>query len=225
MIIKFDHISYVESRENKKNYLQYLKDKGYQYKFKEENMVNFSSKKKLMQLDQETHDIYYFEPKMEMPVEFIFYPYAGKSSKVEKKGNIIYVSGRKGVIIMESLRKIGFRFLQWDSINNIIRCNIKGILDRQDYWLIINLKKERHKVFLDDKGYGCITFLVNSFKNLYTCAELGDYLSEPAEVCINKQRLDIIFYKNSNIDIFFEFCKPIKYASIKSPETYNDSEK
>ena len=162
MIIKFDHISYVESRKNKKDILQSLDEKGYKYKFKEDMLINLPMKKALMEKSQKAHDIYYFEHGVEIPIELIFYSYV-----------------------------------------------IKGILDRQDYWLVINLNKERDEIFLDQQGYGCITFIVNSFQNLCRCTQTGDYLSEADTICVNNQILKIVFYKSISIDIYFEFCIPV----------------
>lgn len=210
MILKFDHITYVESRENKKEILHYFRENGYQYKFEEKSMVNFPAKKSLMNLNQETHDIYYFEQGEALPVELILYAITGRDSNVAKDGKSIYVSGRNALSIIDCMHKLGFGFSVWDRERDIVRCNIKGMLDRQDYWLVINLKKERDEVFLDNRGYGCITFLVKSFKDLCNWRGQGNYLSEPAEVCVNRKKLQVVFYKNVNIDIFFEFYMLMK---------------
>lgn len=213
MIIKFDHISYIESRKNKKNILQFVDQKGYKYRFKEDMLVNLPMKKVLMEKAQETHDIYYFEHGVEMPLELIFYSYVGNSSRIERDGNSIYVSGRDAPQIMNCLHEMGFRFLHWDKEKGFVRCNIKGILNQQDYWLVIDLNKERNEVFLDQQGYGCITFIVNSFKNIYRCVHTGDYLSMADDICVNNQMLKIVFYRSIKMDIYFEFCIPLGFET------------
>ena len=67
MIVKFDHISYIELRENKEILLQ---EKGTPV-FKEELLRNLDIKKSLMRIPQENHDLYFYEG--DYPIEYLFY--------------------------------------------------------------------------------------------------------------------------------------------------------
>jgi len=85
--------------------------------------------------------------------------------------------------------------------------NLRGILDKTDK--ILRIEKEDHMpndLYLDTKGYGCITLYVNSFNNFHNGLTFGEgwQITMPQKFVVNNKELEIVFVKFKSINCFFE---------------------
>lgn len=201
MIVKFDHISFIGAREEKN---EILRDKGMPV-FKEEALTNLATKKKLMRWQQTDHDLYFF--KGDYPVEYIFYNNVKKQDheQIRLINNTIYghYSGKKKAI--EFLKGIfGNRVVEEDAI---IKCNMKGILDKRDYNLVLEATEMPIEAYLDNSGYGVAAVIGNS--ELMKISNDG-VCTKPGILKVNGKDLEIRFMSSRYTDIIFEIIRIIR---------------
>lgn len=146
MIVKFDHISYVDLRKNKRLILE---EKGAPV-FREELLYNLDIKKSLMRIPQDNHDLYFYEEGY--PTEYLFYDEVKKQSQIQLIDDTIYGHYFDKERAIDFLKGIfGNKVIENEGI---ITCNMKGILDKRDYILILEKCSEVIDSRLDDGGYG-----------------------------------------------------------------------
>ena len=123
MIIKFDHITYVASREQRETLTASRKG----LMFQENDLANLDIKAALMQYPQEGHDLYFYDDVI--PTEYIFYDRVGKETSVSIRDGIVHGSyfDKEGAI--DFLTGIFGRKVE--SLDEVIRCNMKGILEKK----------------------------------------------------------------------------------------------
>lgn len=196
MIVKFDHISYIEERSQEHNI---IKKKGKPV-FKEINLRNLSIKSKLMKKNQATHDLYFYES--DFPMEYIFYDYVNRKSDIFLKDGKVYglYSNKKNAIDF----LIGIFGEKVQENDDEIICNMKGILDKQDYILILRKTESTCASFLDDSGYGVLT-LVTSSK--FSKIPDDGICTETEMLEINGKELDICFTRSESTNVIFEIIK------------------
>lgn len=198
MIVKFDHISYIELRENKEILLQ---EKGTPV-FKEELLRNLDIKKSLMRIPQENHDLYFYEG--DYPIEYLFYDEVKKQSQIQLIDRTVYGH--------YSDKESAISFLKGIFGNKVIEnaetimCNMKGILDKRDYILILEKASEEINVCLDDAGYGGggIALVSNS---RFTVKPVDGICTSTEELKVNEKKLEICFTKSDSTDVIFEIIR------------------
>lgn len=196
MIIKFDHISFIGSRINKE---KILKDKG-EALFKEIRLKNLDIKKNLMYVPQIDHDLYFYDGNY--PTEYIFYDTVEVNSKIELIDNTVYGKYTNKQGALEFLKGIfGNKVTEK---NNILSCNMKGILDKRDYMLVLSNSDENIDAHLDDEGYGVIT-LINSAR--FSNVPIDGICTDTEILEVNGKQLEICFTKSASTNIIFEMIK------------------
>lgn len=198
MIVKFDHISYVDLRKNKRLILE---EKGAPV-FREELLYNLDIKKSLMRIPQDNHDLYFYEEGY--PTEYLFYDEVKKQSQIQLIDDTIYGHYFDKERAIDFLKGIfGNKVIENEGI---ITCNMKGILDKRDYILILEKCSEVIDSRLDDGGYGgggialvsSSRFAVEPVDGLCTSAE---------ELKVNGKNLEICFTKSASTDVIFEIIR------------------
>lgn len=200
-IIKFDHISYVAENKDKENILKSFA--GRKLKFSETGVENQNSKKLLMRRkDQKYHNLYFFEGGG-MDIEVILYDNIGGKSKVELKTDAICAKCVDLERIANCFRKIGMPEGEWREQTLVY--NFKGLLGKQDIYLEIREQDKSQEIYLDDEGYGCVALLVDSLSGLEKISDSQNMITEVERMRINQRLLDICFWKNTELNIIFEF--------------------
>ncbi len=141
VIIKFDHISYVAPRKCKEEIL----DQKEGLIFQEHNLTNLEIKFELMQFPQKSHDLYFYDEFI--PTEYIFYDDVGDETTVCIEDGVVYgyyFDKEKAVDFLMGIfgRKV-------EILNDAIKCNMKGVLDKKDYWLELKPCDRKKPVWLD----------------------------------------------------------------------------
>ncbi len=196
MIIKFDHISFVCSRINKE---QILKNKG-EPLFKEISLKNLEIKKILMHVPQDDHDLYFYEE--DYPTEYIFYDSVNEQSGIKLVDNIVYAKYLNKQRAIEFL--IGIFGNKVIEENDKIVCNMKGILDKKDYILVLERTIEPMATYLDNSGYGIVTLINNS---QFSKIPIDGICTESEVLKVNGKELEICFTKADSTNIIFEMIK------------------
>lgn len=195
MVIKFDHISFVCARNQKAKYIQDMSD----IVFMEKNIKNLRIKGLLMQRHQDDHDLYFSAGTL--PTEYIFYDFVKGMSSVSIKNEIIYGGYSNKEYAVKFLKGI---FGENVKINNEqIICNMRGILDKRDYFLILSPSKIT-ETYLDRGGYGAIAIITN--KVFRTEPEDG-ICTEHGLLRVNDRNLDICFTRSDSVNIIFEIIR------------------
>ena len=197
MIIKFDHISYVAERSPVNGI---LKECG-EPVFSEEGLRNPTVKNALMRYPQQDHDLYFFDK--DIPVEYILYDKIGEPGDIRVIDDRIhgkYTDIHKAAGFLESL--FGKRSVNING--DQIECNMKGVIDRRDYILVLSRsEKDDITPFLDDGGYGIPALIVNKDINDIvngTCTE-----REHLEV--NGKDLVLCFARSMYTNVIIEMIK------------------
>ena len=146
MIVKFDHISFVESRKEKD---KILRDKGVPL-FVEQSLKNLSIKNELMQVVQSNHDLYFYGD--DYPTEYIFYDEVERHGNIKLEEEVLYGHYSNKKLALEFLKGIFGSKVAEDV--EAIRCNMKGILDKRDYMLILEKSDNSTEAYIDNGGYG-----------------------------------------------------------------------
>lgn len=193
MIVKFDHISYVCGRLQKTNLIA---EKG-QPVFSEINLHNLTIKKALMAKRQSAHDLFFYDD--DLPTEYIFYDEVNEKSNICIKDNKIYGLYSDKEQAMDFLRGIfGNRVKDHDGE---IICNMRGILDKRDYIMILQKTDDGCPAFLDDSGYGIPALIV---KPAFSKIPEDGVCTETEKIVVNGRNLKICFTKSDSTNIIFE---------------------
>lgn len=176
------------------------KSDGWEIDFFEEDLKNIPTKKKLMKFPEETHDIYFFRKENNINTEVIFYNRVNVSGQIKIQDNIIYAGSNNLEETEQVIKKIGGT---GEMSGNIFRGGVKGILDKKDY-IIIFEKKRNTEAWLDNRGYGCITLLVDSIEKVGARFKEDFYYSEKEKLKVNSRFLNIAFVKSKSTDLIFE---------------------
>lgn len=196
MIYKFDHISLVASREEWDGILF----NDIKYKFSELNLPNADNKKRLLQYVQSSHDMYFYEDeKMYWPTEVILYDHVGEDTEVKIENNFIFGKYTDLHSALESLVSI-FGKAKVVVENDILICNLKGVLDSKDYILKL-LPSDNCNVYLDSAGYGVMSF----FSNIITVNKTGVVQTKYDDIVVNGNLLKVCFVKSNYVNVIFEF--------------------
>ena len=187
VIIKFDHVSFVCARSDKNKVLM---NKG-EPSFKEIGLKNLKIKKSLMHMAQQDHDLYFFEDGY--PTEYIFYDAVNSQSRIELVDNVLYGKYMNKQKAIDFLKGI-FGEKVTEEGDNIV-CNMRGIIDKNDYMLI---------PWLDDSGYGIVT-LVNNVR--FTKKPVDGICTDYEVLKVNGKELEICFTKSNSTNIIFEIIK------------------
>lgn len=193
MIVKFDHISYVASREQKKALTASRKG----LVFQENNLENLGIKAALMQYPQKGHDLYFYDEAI--PTEYIFYDRVGKETSVFIRDGVVHGSyfNKEGAVNFLT----GIFGRKVEILDEMIRCNMKGILDKKDYWLELRPGNSKTLPFLDEEGYGAIAVITNT--PFHTVPHDGECTAR-GTLCVNNKLLDICFTRSESMDVIFE---------------------
>lgn len=192
MIIRFDHITYVANRREKKNF----KYEENEFLFVEKNLKNANNKKPLMKYDQETHDLYFYNKEL-MPIEYIFYDETyRKNTNIKIDGCDIYACYSNKDLAINFLEKT-FKKVETNSNNEIVCC-VSGLLDKTKYYLHLLPEKDL-EAYLDQEGFGVPTLMCNSIPK-----DVEEYLSDINEININGKIFDVCFLKCDYINVIFE---------------------
>lgn len=199
MIMKFDHISVIEERRNRESLLEAYGIEN--LFFKEIELKNLNIKKCFMQNWQENHDLYFFTKKGELPTELIFYDTVEGKTDIVVKENVIYGEYRNKDKAFSFLQKIfgeGYKIFQE---GKKLVCNLRGVLDKQDVWLVLTPVEVSKKTYLDESGYGAIALLTSSL--YHGNPEVAEY-TEYETLRVNNKNLNICFVRSDEINIIFE---------------------
>lgn len=200
MIIRFDHITYVEDRNRKEELLMWKKSNGWEMHFFEDSLQNIPTKKKLMKFPDETHDIYFMKKENNINTEVIFYNRVSVFDQIKVQNNIIHAGSNNLEETERIIKKLGGK---GERRGDTFQANLKGILDKKDY-IIIFQKKENAEAWLDNQGYGCITLLIDSIEKVGARFKTDFFYSEEEELKVNSQSLNIAFVKSKSTDLIFE---------------------
>lgn len=154
MIVKFDHITYVAKREDREEELSAWQKKGWRIKFSEEDLINVPAKKTLMKNRGKTHDLYFLEKENEMNTELIFYDRASKGPALEIKENYIYAKSKDLGKTKLIVKEVGGKVSEISDRSKRLICNMKGVLDKEDFWLVVEKAVELDDIYLDTWGGG-----------------------------------------------------------------------
>ncbi|MCR5688482.1 MAG: hypothetical protein K6G58_10735 [Lachnospiraceae bacterium] len=194
MIVKFDHITYVAPRQEKDSILRGLPEPD----FFEEGLRNLEGKLGLMKNPADDHDLYFFGSGY--PTEYIFYDKVGEQSLIKLEDGTVFgrYSDREGAKdFLEGV--LGCSVTEEDGK---LVCSMKGVLDRNDYPLILTEASDGFTAYADDCGYGVPALIVNDGHTVRnrTCTE-GERLT------VGGKELEICFASSPVCDIIFELIK------------------
>ncbi len=200
-IIKFDHISYIAASENKEKILK--KFTGRKLKFSELGIANLESKNLLMcRKDQKVHDMLFFEGEG-INIEVILYDKISRRSQVQLGVDTIYAECTNIGKIATCFNEIGIT--DGRRTKKGIIFNLKGWLDKKDIYLEINEQAKSMDTYLDYEGYGCVTLLVDSLSGLNVISDAENLVTQAESINVNQRSLDVCFWKNTGLNIIFEF--------------------
>ncbi len=215
MIMKFDHVSYIAQQRDIDKILKQFNQSSHLY-FKEIEKVNSKQKWNLMLCRQEKCDMYFYEG--QLPVEIISYEtvFEGTHLSVDMEHRIIYAKSNDISVCANILKCIGTTLFE---DNGLLKCNLRGIFDKEDFWLVVSLTEEMKTVYLDDKGFGCITFLVDRMevvRNALRNVEGIDCITESEVLIVNNRKLEVCFLRLSALNVIFEFITPVRHTNSGS---------
>lgn len=197
MIIKFDHISYIQSRVAR----QETPERHGEPSFKEEGLENPAIKKALMESWQKDHDLYYYVGSL--PVEHIFYDKVHAGESLVRDGDAFhgkYSSKSKAAAFLQSLFPNGVS-CQGDDI----LCNMKGVLDKRDFYLILHQQKGHiGRPSLDTRGYGVPAVVAKGWAG---CPVEGAVVTSYEAVRVNGVDMEICFAASDAVNVIFEVIK------------------
>lgn len=190
MLIKFDHLTYVTNKRDYANVHDWLNGHGYQLVFAEKNLVNITPKKPFMRYPTATHDLYYYESNVGVPIEVVSY------NKVFRCTNhFIYDFERKDLkvpvtdpdLVMKCLKILGAKLIDDE------RVSLSGLLDRKQIVATI-VPKQETDIYLDSEGFRCPTLIVDSYEKIRNdiCLSGGE-CSSVADLKVNGRNLRIFF--------------------------------
>ncbi len=198
MIIKLDHITFVSQRSQKESILN---SAGGKLAFSEENLRNLNIKRGWMKRNQDTHDLFYYEDNW--PTEYVFYDEVEARESCELSSDVLHGSYNdkdEAALFLKAL--FGDKKVHEDG--DEIVCNMRGILDKRDYLLILRKKEKPEPIYLDMQGYGCICLMSNTsgFDQIRGCN-----CTESEDLRVNGRNLDICFLTHKSVDMIFEIIK------------------
>ncbi len=197
MIIKFDHISYVAER----SFADSILKKCGEPMFSETGLRNPTVKNALMRYPQHDHDLYFFDK--DIPVEYILYDKIGEPGDIRVIDDRIhgkYTDINKAAAFLESL--FGKRNVAVNG--DLVECNMKGVIDRRDYFLVLS-KSEKDDItsFLDDGGYGIPALIVNKDINDI----VNGNITEREHLEVNGKDLVLCFARSMYTNVIIEMIK------------------
>lgn len=195
MILKFDHISFVASRDDVG---MVLADKG-EPVFKEIRLRNIVNKFPLMRGKSVNHDMYFYD-RGGIPTEYIFYDAVYGQSQITISSTIInghYKEETKAVDFLSSI----FRNRVYVDQGKI-KCKVSGIMDKKDYEVVLTQEKNyfEERNYLDTHGYGVAAILYQGEMN-------KDYWTEENQLIVNGKNLFISFAACDSVDLIFEMIR------------------
>lgn len=210
MIVKFDHITYIAAQKEKKLVLNKFRN-GKQL-FQEIGKENPKEKFRLMRKQQSFFDMYFFHEEA-LPVEVLFYDqvFFNNDLFVKFQRSTIYAQSSDLLACRKIFNLIGFKDL--DINREYLKCNIKGIFDKRDFWLVVEKTENIELPYLDDHGYGCIAFLVNDLEKIIQAANImeeTEIFTEPEDMLVNGRNLQISFCRWKILNIIIEFIQPVR---------------
>lgn len=105
-----------------------------------------------MYTPQDDHDLYFYEE--DYPTEYIFYDSVNKQSGINLVDNTVYAKYLNKQRAIDFLKGIfGNKVIEE---NDKLVCNMKGILDKKDYILVLERTIEPMATYLDNSGYGIV---------------------------------------------------------------------
>lgn len=199
MIVRFDHITYVDSKNSFE-----LKDSS-DVLFSEKNLPTPDGKKKFMNHPWDDSDVFFMN--QTLPVEYVLYDKTSGQSDIEVVGNTITV----GLIeseqdrVCEILEAIGLK--PCDAPGERVY-NMRGAFDKNDVLLRFRIETfEPSK--LDMKGWQCPCLLVDSVESILErldeysgCEYSFDHLT------VNGRLLKIAFVRVSGLEPMLELISP-----------------
>lgn len=196
-LIRFDHISYVDSRS------AYKPEEG--YKFSEIGSVNTQGRFPYMDIDEATIDMYFYDK--DVPVEVVLYDEMTGQSDIELKDNVILCHGdiKSKEEICEVMTLIGAREKEG--------CfDISGLTNRNKIYMDISWKDNVSVLPINWKGWNCPCFLVVSVAKLWeSLREKNNVsLSEINQLPVNGKLLDVGFMSVAGLNMAMEFISPHK---------------
>ena len=147
-----------------------------------------------------THDLYFYDNN-EIPIEYIFYDNVNESNNIIIKENNIFAKSNNFEATITFLKSLGRKV---DISDDTIVCNLKGIVDKKDIWLILTKTDKNCSAYLDDRGYGIVALLTNNFNYRFNANTL---ITEDEELVVNNNNMIIKFVKDPSINLFFELIK------------------
>lgn len=199
MIVRFDHITYVDER-CKKIYLHKWEDNGWEVQFSEEKLKNIETKKKLMKYPEDDHDLYFMKKQGNINTELIFYERVNLPTQISVQGRKVFAGCRSLVEIEKVIIKLGGK---GQRTGDTFIANLKGIFDKEDY-LIMFEERPCTEPCLDDSGYGCVTLLVDSIEKISKKFDEEEFFCSSEELEVNSQFLNIAFVKPKCAELIFE---------------------
>lgn len=196
MILKFDHISYIGLRKEKDAIVKKITNPL----FTENALFNLNIKKTLMKKYQEDHDLIFDNGVY--PTEYIFYDEVNNQSRISLTEGIVYGAYSNKINAVTFLRTIFGNKVEEE--DGCIKCNMKGILDKRDYLLVLDYTDSSCQSFLDDSGYGVITLVTNSIIDTIPI----DGICTPTEkICVNGKEIEVCFTRSDSVNVIFEIIR------------------
>lgn len=197
MIVKFDHLSFIETRNNKE---EILLGRG-EPTFVEDRLENLKIKGSLMRISQPNHDLIYYEASY--PLEFIFYDEVTYQSSIVFKDEIVYGHYNNADYAKAFLEGI-FGNSRIRNDKDTIICNMKGVLDKRDYYLVLEKTDELLSPYLDDYGYGVVALISNK---PFSVVPKDGICTQTEKLIVDGKEMDICFTKSSSVDMIFEIIR------------------
>ncbi|MBQ3035476.1 MAG: hypothetical protein IJD31_00970 [Lachnospiraceae bacterium] len=191
MIVKFDHISFSCTLEEEKEVRDLFKN--YEIVFHEEKLRNSVIKKDYMRAEQELHNIMLLNSQDEYPIEITAYPKCISSDlnecvKYELVDDYIVIYSVAPTETERFLKLLGMK----QSENSL--WEIKPFLDKRKLKIKVCKTEEKRKVYLDNRGYGSLAFLVDNICKQKKLLENSDIsCSDIDELMVNGKMLKIFF--------------------------------
>lgn len=207
MIIKFDHLTYVDVRDN------FHLDDNYSADilFKEMELINPHGKKKFMTYPHHDSTVIYVQK--QRPIEYVLYDSVAGKSPLIVEGNIISSKVKKetvGIVSDFFTECIRAKMLHQSKEAQIY--NLRGVFDNYDTLLrleIVEDVSENYRVWLDWSGWQCPCMMVDNIESIITVMKKCTGIDYSLDVLkVNGRNLKICFIQIDGLEVILELIAP-----------------
>lgn len=191
MILKFDHISYSCKLDDNTDALL----TGYTQAFSEKALPNIEAKKTFLKKQDTVHDIALYHCEGKYPIEVTAYPNcSGANKKFEMNDTFITVYSQNMEETIAFYKALGFK-------EDGTMLALTPFMESQKVNLQVK-ESDTGDVFLDQKGWGSLAFVVDKVERHQKQLEKqGYFVSGVDTLTVNGKLLKICFASNQAGDI------------------------